>query len=54
MGCESCEKTEALGMVAYYRWGKANIGIIACPKHAKEIIEALNKAQGIGTGVEQK
>ena len=47
MSCEDCNRHPEEGGVAYYRWGKATIGIIACEKHAKEIINALNKAQGI-------
>ena len=45
MGCSECEKVEKLGMIAYYRWGKANVGIIACEKHFLEIREVLQKAQ---------
>ena len=41
MGCEDCDKFEAEGKVYYYRWGTANIGIIACEKHFKEIREKL-------------
>lgn len=43
MGCEECEKQDGSQGVAYYRWGTANIGILACPKHAKEVIYFLNK-----------
>jgi hypothetical protein len=48
MSCDECEIYQDGMTIAYYRWGKANIGILACPKHATEIISALNKAQGIG------
>ena len=43
MSCKECEKAEEEGRVYWYRWGIATIGIIACPKHAKEVIDYLNK-----------
>ena len=45
MTCEDCEKAEESGMIAYYRWGKANIGLIGCRTHLKEVMEALSKTQ---------
>jgi len=36
---------EEEGGVIYYRWGKARVGIIACPEHGAEILAALNQAQ---------
>jgi len=42
MSCEECEKQDGSQGIAYYRWGIANIGILACPKHAKEVIDFLN------------
>ncbi len=44
MSCKECEKAQESEMVAYYRWGTANIGLIGCDTHLKEIIEYLNKA----------
>ena len=44
MSCDNCEKSQATGMVAYFRWGKANIGLTGCDEHLKEIIEVLRKA----------
>lgn len=44
MSCKDCEEAEKNG-IAYYRWDTANIGMIGCPKHLKEIFEVLNKAQ---------
>ena len=43
MSCKECEKAQKSGMVAYYRWGTANIGLIGCYTHLKEVIEYLNK-----------
>jgi len=35
--------------VYYYRWGANNVGIVTeTPEVAKEVMEALNKAQGLG------
>ena len=45
MGCERCDKFSEDGAVFWYRWKAANIGIIACEEHAKEIIDALNEIQ---------
>jgi len=45
VGCDECEKAGREGRVAYYRWGKANIGLIGCKEHVLEVIEALNKIQ---------
>lgn len=40
MSCKNCEENPNRYP---YRWGKATIEIIACEKHAKEVIEALNE-----------
>ena len=45
MSCEECEKFQEENKIAYYRWGIANVAIIGCPKHLKEIFTALNKIQ---------
>lgn len=45
MVCKDCEEYDEKGYVCYYRWGKANIGIIACKKHAAEIILAMSDYQ---------
>jgi len=42
MSCSECEKEDG-SRDAYYRWGVANIGLIGCPKHLKEVIDYLNK-----------
>jgi hypothetical protein len=46
--CRLCEVASERGWIIYYRWGIANIGIVACDEHGKEVIEALNKTQEIG------
>lgn len=43
MSCKKCSEEPLLG--AYYRWGVANVEIIACKEHWLEIREVLNKAQ---------
>ena len=46
MSCEECEKEQSLhtdGSGFYYRWNNANILIVGCRDHVKEIIEYLNK-----------
>ena len=45
MSCDDCEKFEEEGKIAYYRWGTANVGMIGCKKHLREIFDALNKVQ---------
>ena len=42
MSCPDCEKEDG-SRVAYYRWGTANIGLIGCPKHLKEVMDYLRK-----------
>lgn len=43
MSCIDCEDKPIRG--AYYRWKTANVEIVACEKHWKEIREVLNKFQ---------
>ena len=45
MSCDKCDQFENKGKTADYRWGKANIGMIGCEEHLKEIFDVLNKAQ---------
>jgi hypothetical protein len=45
MSCDECDKYQDEMKVAFYRWGRANIGIMACPTHAREVMDALNKIQ---------
>jgi hypothetical protein len=44
MSCEDCEKFQETGNAYYWRLGTANIGITACKKHAKQVLEILNKS----------
>lgn len=43
MSCADCEEIQKNGSVAYFRWGKANIGVIGCNKHLNEIFTILCK-----------
>ena len=53
MSCKDCDEyNEGQKGVAYYRWGTANIGLMGCPKHIKEVLDALNKAQTQSSGIE--
>lgn len=46
MGCRDCDSvTEIRNVYWPYRWGAATVLIYACPRHAQEIITALNAAQ---------
>ena len=43
MACKDCEKAveEAIknGKMFFYRWKNANIGLVGCRKHIKEIMK---------------
>jgi hypothetical protein len=42
----SCRQCEDFNVRTYpFRWHEANIEITACPRHAKEVMEALKQAQ---------
>jgi hypothetical protein len=47
MSCKECSRQINniiyRGNISFYRWKKANIAIIGCKRHVKEIIEQLNK-----------
>ncbi len=46
MSCENCEKENGNGEgIAYYRWKNANIGMMGCNKHLREIFKVLNENQ---------
>ena len=45
MSCKNCDENPLVG--AYYRWGKANVEIVACREHWLEIREVLNEAQKV-------
>lgn len=44
MSCEDCEKAMEEGLIAFYRWKNADIGLIGCERHLKEVILALRSA----------
>ena len=45
MSCKDCEKSQETGLVAYYRWKTANIGVTGCEKHIREVFDVLNREQ---------
>lgn len=46
MSCKNCDKhNEGQQGVAYYRWKNANIGMMGCNIHLREIFDALSQAQ---------
>jgi len=44
MSCKNCDKATPIT----YRWGSANISIISCQEHFKEIANALSVVQSYG------
>jgi len=44
MSCGKCEEAQKSGLVAYFRWKNANIGMMGCDVHLKEIFDVLKKA----------
>lgn len=45
MSCENCEQAQRGRKKAYYRWGIADIEVMGCEPHLKEVFSALNRAQ---------
>ncbi len=48
MSCEKCEASQDTfdaTKVAYYRWKNANIAMIGCDEHLRQVFDALGKAQ---------
>lgn len=46
MSCEECEKyNKGQNGIAFFRWKNANIGMMGCQKHLREIFDILNKTQ---------
>ena len=45
MGCDKCDAVAETGSIYWFRWGAANVGIVACQHHFMEIREALMAAQ---------
>ncbi len=54
MSCSKCASAQS-GVpnrgAAYYRWKNANIEVIACDEHLKQVFEALNSHQTWVAGV---
>lgn len=42
MSCKKCEEFQDSGMTSYIRWGNANVEVIACEQHLREIFKVLN------------
>lgn len=45
MGCTMCEFAVNSGDKYYYRWGVANILIVGCSLHVKEVMDVLRDYQ---------
>jgi len=45
MSCEKCEEAAKSGLVAWFRWKHANVGLIGCREHLIEVMEVLRAAQ---------
>jgi len=46
MSCEACDlKNEGQEGIAYYRWKNANIAVMGCDVHLREVFDALNGVQ---------
>ena len=43
MSCEKCGKAQEKGRIAYFRWKNANIALLGCEEHLREVIEWLRK-----------
>lgn len=42
MSCIDCDKVGNDGAIAYYRVGKATVGLIGCDEHLNEIMRAID------------
>lgn len=47
MSCAECEQLQASEMTSFFRWGPANVEIRGCPKHLREVFEALSSVQAV-------
>lgn len=44
MSCVACEKAQQLGGTVFYRrWKIANLAVVGCEEHVKEMLDLLNK-----------
>ena len=41
MGCKNCDKAQELNETYFFRWKNANVALLGCREHIKEIIEWL-------------
>ena len=48
MSCKVCEVSQSYlpNAMYYYRWKNANIAIMGCKEHVREVMDALNRVQG--------
>lgn len=44
MSCQVCEDNQEVGMGTFVRIGKANVQILGCEEHLKELIRLLRVA----------
>ena len=51
MSCEACELAQKRAMeeghVSFYRWKNANVMMVGCDEHLKEIYDTLSKAGNV-------
>jgi hypothetical protein len=45
MSCQKCDEFDDKGQVAYYRLGRANVGLVGCDEHLNQIMKALDGAE---------
>ncbi len=48
MSCEACTEAQEDGLkVPFYRWKNANVLMMGCDEHLKEVFAALNMCQNM-------
>jgi len=45
MSCDKCAVAQDKGLVAYFRWKNANVAMVGCDEHLREIFDVLKAAQ---------
>lgn len=45
MGCKECEVSQTVPASAFFRWGRANVGMRGCDHHLREIFDVLRSHQ---------
>lgn len=48
MSCVKCGEIQDKRLTAYFRIGKANVGIIGCDEHTTFVMEAIQEKQAKG------